>query len=61
MAPGAFAYTWLGYVGREAAAGEQGLVRDALIALALLGAVAFLPRLVRRLRGARKPTGAEPR
>jgi len=61
MAPGAFAYTWLGHVGREAAAGEQGLIRDALIALALLGAVAFLPRLVRRLRGARKPSGAEPR
>jgi uncharacterized membrane protein YdjX (TVP38/TMEM64 family) len=50
MAPGAFAYTWLGYVGREAAAGEEGLIRDGLIALALLGAVAFLPRLARRLR-----------
>ena len=61
MAPGAFAYTWLGYVGREAAAGEQDIVRDALIALALLAALGFLPRLVRRLRGARRPARPEPR
>jgi uncharacterized membrane protein YdjX (TVP38/TMEM64 family) len=55
MAPGAFAYTWLGYVGREAAAGGEALVRDGLIALALLAALAFLPRLVRRLRGETGP------
>jgi uncharacterized membrane protein YdjX (TVP38/TMEM64 family) len=61
MSPGAFAYTWLGYVGREAAAGEAGLIRDGLIALALLAAVAFLPRLVRRLRGAGRAGGAKPR
>jgi len=53
MLPGAFAYTWLGYAGREAVAGGEGLVRKVLIAVALLGAVAFLPRLARRLRGAR--------
>jgi Uncharacterized conserved protein len=50
MLPGAFAYTWLGYVGREAAAGGEGVVRKALLALALLAAVAFLPRLIARLR-----------
>lgn len=50
MLPGAFAYTWLGYAGREAVAGGEGLVRNLLIALALLAAVAFLPRLVSRLR-----------
>ncbi|HHJ14867.1 MAG TPA: sulfurtransferase [Gammaproteobacteria bacterium] len=46
MLPGALAYTWLGYAGREAVAGGEGLVRKGLLALALLAAVAFLPRLV---------------
>lgn len=49
MLPGAVAYTYLGFAGREAIAGE-GLIRNGLIALALLAAVAFLPRLVARLR-----------
>jgi uncharacterized membrane protein YdjX (TVP38/TMEM64 family)/rhodanese-related sulfurtransferase/sulfur relay (sulfurtransferase) complex TusBCD TusD component (DsrE family) len=51
MLPGALAYTYLGYAGREAIAGGEGLVRKSLLALALLGLVAFLPRLIRRLRG----------
>jgi uncharacterized membrane protein YdjX (TVP38/TMEM64 family) len=51
MLPGALAYTWLGYAGREAAAGGEGVIRKGLIALALLAAAAFLPRLVKRLRG----------
>ena len=50
MLPGALAYTWLGYAGREALAGGEGLIRKVLIALALLAALAFLPRLVRKLR-----------
>jgi uncharacterized membrane protein YdjX (TVP38/TMEM64 family)/rhodanese-related sulfurtransferase len=50
MLPGAFAYTWLGYAGREALAGGEGMIRNILIALALLAAVGFLPRLVKRLR-----------
>jgi uncharacterized membrane protein YdjX (TVP38/TMEM64 family)/rhodanese-related sulfurtransferase len=50
MLPGAIAYTWLGYVGREAAAGSEGLVRKGLLGLALLALVAFLPRLVARWR-----------
>jgi rhodanese-related sulfurtransferase len=50
MLPGAFAYTWLGYAGREALAGGEGMIRNILIALALLAAVAFLPRFVRKLR-----------
>ena len=52
MAPGALAYTYLGYAGREAASG-QGAIRKALLALTLLAAVAFLPRLVRRVKGRR--------
>jgi len=51
MFPGALAYTYLGYAGREAAAGGEGLIQKGLLALALLSVVAFLPRLVKRLRG----------
>ncbi len=50
MLPGAIAYTYLGYVGREAMAGDEGVIRKALLALALLAVVAFLPRLVGALR-----------
>jgi uncharacterized membrane protein YdjX (TVP38/TMEM64 family)/rhodanese-related sulfurtransferase len=50
MLPGAIAYTWLGYAGREAAAGGEGPIQKVLIALALLAGLAFLPRLVARLR-----------
>jgi uncharacterized membrane protein YdjX (TVP38/TMEM64 family) len=50
MAPGAVAYTWLGHAGREALSGEASAIRYGLIALALLAAVAFLPRLVRRIQ-----------
>ncbi len=49
MLPGAFAYTYLGYVGREAAVKSEGLVEKVLLALALLALVVFLPRLIRRL------------
>jgi uncharacterized membrane protein YdjX (TVP38/TMEM64 family) len=51
MAPGALAYTYLGYAGLETASGRAGAIHEALVALALLAALAFLPRLVRRLRG----------
>jgi rhodanese-related sulfurtransferase len=50
MLPGTLAYTYLGYAGREAATGGEYLVQKGLIGLALLAAVAFLPRLVARLR-----------
>jgi uncharacterized membrane protein YdjX (TVP38/TMEM64 family)/rhodanese-related sulfurtransferase len=50
MAPGTLAYTWLGYAGREAIAGNDAAIRYCLVGLALFAAVAFLPRLVRRLR-----------
>jgi uncharacterized membrane protein YdjX (TVP38/TMEM64 family) len=53
MAPGALAYTYLGYAGREATSGQAGAIGKALLALALLAAVAFLPRLVRRVKGQR--------
>ncbi len=51
MLPGAIAYTYLGYVGREAAGGGEGLIQKSLLALALLSIVAFLPHFIKRLRG----------
>jgi uncharacterized membrane protein YdjX (TVP38/TMEM64 family)/rhodanese-related sulfurtransferase len=54
MLPGALAYTYLGYAGREAIGGGEGLIQKILIALALLAVVAFLPRLIGNIR--RGPT-----
>ena len=51
MVPGALAYAWLGYAGREAVAGNAAAIRYGLLGLAALAAVAFLPRLLRRLKG----------
>lgn len=53
MAPGTIAFTWLGHAGKSAAAGSEEALRHGLIALGLVVAVAFLPRLVRRLRANR--------
>lgn len=50
MLPGAIAYTYLGYAGREAIGGGEGLIQKGMLALALLAMVAFLPRLISRLR-----------
>ncbi len=51
MLPGTFAYTYLGYAGREAAAHGAGAIRNIALAICLLAAVVLLPRLVRRFRG----------
>lgn len=51
MAPGTLAFTWLGHAGRRAAAGDATAIRYGLIALAVLAAITFVPRLVRRNRG----------
>lgn len=50
MLPGGFAYTYLGYAGSEAIAGGEGLIQKGLLALALLALVAFLPRLIKRMK-----------
>jgi uncharacterized membrane protein YdjX (TVP38/TMEM64 family)/rhodanese-related sulfurtransferase len=50
MGPGAAAYTWLGYAGREAFGGEASAVRYGLVGLGLFAAIAVLPRLIGRLR-----------
>ncbi|HHC73434.1 MAG TPA: sulfurtransferase [Thiotrichales bacterium] len=50
MLPGAVAYTYVGWVGREALAGEEGLIQKILLALALLAVVGFLPRFIAIVR-----------
>ena len=50
MLPGTVAYTWLGYAGGSAAAGNTGALRYGLLGLGVLAMIAFLPRLFRRFR-----------
>jgi len=57
MLPGAIAYTYLGYAGREAIAGGEGLIQKGLLALALLAMSVFIPRIIRKLRN--KPEDSE--
>lgn len=55
MLPGALAFTWMGYAGREALTGGEGTVRAILIALALVASMAFLPHWIRKLRAKPMP------
>ena len=50
MIPGAIAYTYIGYAGREAIGGGDGLINNILIAIALFAVVAFLPRFIATVR-----------
>lgn len=50
MLPGAIAYTYIGYVGREALAGDEAVIQKVMIGIALLAVVSFLPSLVAKLR-----------
>ncbi|MGB5339542.1 MAG: TVP38/TMEM64 family protein [Gammaproteobacteria bacterium] len=50
MAPSGAAYTYLGYAGREAAAGEEGFIRKVLLAIAVVATIAFLSHLMMRKR-----------
>lgn len=51
MLPGAAAYSFIGYAGRESAVGGEGLVFKIGAALGLLVFVSMLPHLIRRVRG----------
>ncbi len=52
MIPGSMAYTWLGFAGREAAAGDGAAVHYALLGVAVLALAAAAPRMLRRRRAA---------
>jgi len=60
MLPSTIAYTWLGYAGRQALSGGRDMVRNVLIAIAVVAAAALLPRFVRRLRGQGLVEAGEP-
>lgn len=50
MLPGAIAYTYLGHTGRAAVSGNEGLIQKALLSLALLAIVAFIPRIIHHFK-----------
>ena len=54
MAPGAAAYAYLGHAGRSLATGDGDLVQSALLGLAVLGLIGFMPRLIKRFVKGRK-------
>ncbi len=59
MLPGAAAYTYLGYAGREALSGTGDALRGGLIALGLLAAVIFLMPIVGRLYATKRARPAD--
>ena len=50
MFPGAVAYSYLGHVGREAAAGRSGIVRAGLIAIGVLSVMSLLSTFIKIFR-----------
>ena len=50
MLPGAIAYTYLGYIGREAATGGEDLIQKIMLAIALLAIVSFVPHIISSLK-----------
>lgn len=50
MAPGAIAFSWLGHAGQGALSGDASAIRYGLYALGLLAVIAFVPRLIKRIR-----------
>ena len=50
MAPGAIAFSWLGHAGQGALSGDASAIRYGLYALGLLAVIAFVPRLMKRMR-----------
>lgn len=50
MLPGGLAYTYFGYIGKEAATGGDNLIQKGLMALALISIILFLPRFIKNMR-----------
>ncbi len=50
MLPGALAYTYLGYMGKELATGGEDIIQKIMLALALLATVIFMPRIIKQFR-----------
>ena len=58
MAPAGAAYTYLGYAGRELAAGGEDVVRKILLAIAVVATVAFASRIIMKLHRRRRGPAA---
>ena len=50
MLPAAFAYTYLGHAGAEAIKGTETMIKSGIIALALIAVVAFIPRIIKKIK-----------
>ena len=50
MAPSSIAYSWLSHIGMEAASGRGDWVKFALLGLAALALIIFLPRVIKYFR-----------
>lgn len=57
MAPAGAAYTYLGYAGRELAGGGEDVIRKGLLALAVVASIAFISRILMKLR--QRQTGGQ--
>lgn len=56
MAPGALAYTYLGFAGREGLAGDETALKNGLIAMGLIVLVIYSARLLKRYHDKRTAT-----
>lgn len=54
MLPGALAYSYLGHIGREAAAGRADFIRTVLIAIGVISLMSMLSMLIKKFR--KEPT-----
>lgn len=50
MLPGAFAFSWIGYTGLQAATGQQGWFEGVLIVGGIVLVLIYLPHLIKQLR-----------
>jgi len=50
MAPSGAAYTYLGYAGREVAAGGKDVIKKVLLAIAVIATIGFFSRVWMRMR-----------
>lgn len=50
MLPGSFAYTYLGYAGKEVVSGGDSMIQNSIIAIGLIAIVAYLPRFIKKFK-----------
>ncbi len=50
MVPGTFVYTYIGYTGREAIGGSEGISQKIIISFSLLAVLIFAPYFIKRIK-----------